>query len=351
MLYHLDLDGEASTALEPVPFSSLADLEKVEKDLERILAENLFGVLFDDARLLPIHQERAYQAEADIYAVNETGDLFVFELKRGSSGRDAVVQLLEYGEKAGQWGYDRLDQMYRDYTDQVDSEEESLQDAHQSAYQLDQPLQSIEFNRDQHFRVVGHAADEDLVDAVDYWKSTGLRIDFVPYRVYEVGEELLFEFFSLPYDRHRNPADRKGVLFDTNASYSEESVWEMMEKGRVAAYGGARRFADHVQPDDLVFFYHKGEGIIAAGEVTGDLRKIEKEDHHEWYREVEFLTSTPDRADGIERAMSPSEIRETLDQSFFWARTIKVPYLDWDEAQELLQELQAVLQPEDGNDV
>lgn len=274
MLYQLDLDSDPSSALEPLKFSSLSDLEKHEKDLEKILAENLFGVLFDDVRLLPIFQERSYQEEADIYAVNESGDLIIFELKRGRSGKGAVAQLLRYSEAAGQWPYERLNSMYQKYVGGEDGgAEETLQAAHQEAYQLEEPLPSHEFNRRQHLRIVGHAANEELVDAVDYWKNHGIGIDFVPYRIYEIGGDRYFEFFSLPYDRHRNPSALKGVLFDTNASYSEESVWEMMEEERVAAYGGAKRFVDHIERGDLVFFYHKGTGIVAAGRVKGLYRK------------------------------------------------------------------------------
>jgi hypothetical protein len=62
-------------------------------------------------------------------------------------------------------------------------------------------------------------------------------VEFLPYRIYDVGGTRYFEFFSFPYDRHRNPSAVKGVLFDTNRSYDQDAVWEMMEKSRVAAYG------------------------------------------------------------------------------------------------------------------
>jgi len=43
---------------------------------------------------MPIFQERQYQKEADIYALNEKGELIIFELKRGSAGEGAVHQAL-----------------------------------------------------------------------------------------------------------------------------------------------------------------------------------------------------------------------------------------------------------------
>ena len=52
-----------------------------------------------------------------------------------------------------------------------------------------------------------------------------------------IGDEEYFEFFALPFDRHSNPGAIKGVLFDTNECYEKGSIWDMMEKKRVIAYG------------------------------------------------------------------------------------------------------------------
>jgi hypothetical protein len=44
---------------------------------------------------------------------------------------------------------------------------------------------------------------------------------------------------------------------------------EMVEKSRVAAYGDVKYVVEYLNPGDIVFFYHKGPGIVAAGEVSG----------------------------------------------------------------------------------
>jgi hypothetical protein len=43
--------------------------------------------------------------------------------------------------------------------------------------------------------------------------------------------------------------------------------------------------------------------------------------------------------------MTPSQVSQVTGKSFFWARTIKVPYLDRVEAQNLLAALNKVLCP------
>lgn len=348
MLYEINLNADPAESLEPVGFDDMETVEKLEEDLEHIIANNLVDVLFEEARLLPIYQERKGQPEADVYAIDRQGNLVIFELKRKTAPRGAVQQIFRYSQTAGRWSYNRLDEMYKEYSEALEGalEFESLQEAHKEAHGLEEALPPHEFNRDQHLRIIGNAADDDLIDAIDYWKDQGIEIDFVPYRLYELDGTRYFEFFSFPYDQHRNPAERKGVLFDTNKSWFEDGVWVMIEETRVAAWGDAKRFIDRLEKGDIVFFYHKGRGVVAASQVTSrrkETRREERDGEQEWYRDVEFLTPVPTRDEGIDRYISPGEVVDILDQGFYWASTIKVPYLDWDECQTLLDRLQGEL--------
>jgi hypothetical protein len=340
MLYRLAASNDGLGALEPLPFLDASDLQRTEKDLENLLATHLLDVLFEGAPLLPIFQERQLQSEADVYAINREGDLVIFELKRGVAGEDAVLQAIGYTQRAGRWVYPELDRRYQAYLQRFKLASVELRDAHKDAFQLDRALDPTNFNRRQNLYVVGNAANEALIDAIDYWKSQGLSVEFLPYRIYDVGGTRYFEFFSFPYDRHRNPSAVKGVLFDTNRSYDEDSVWEMMEKSRVAAYGEIKYVVEYLNPGDIVFFYHKWVGLIAAGEVRGLVRKDGDE---EQYRDVRFVTPVPKRQSGLTKAMSASEITKFTGRNFFWARTIKVPYLDREQAQQLATELNRVL--------
>jgi hypothetical protein len=338
MLYKINLECKPLEALEPVPFKDIGQYSRLEKDLENILTANLFDVLFEEAQLFPIFQERPLQAEADIYAVNSTGDLVIFEIKRGVAGADAVEQILRYAQNAGTWSYQKLEDRYCKFTGK--SAINCLRKDHMEAFQLEEMLEPKQFNQKQHLRVIGSAADESLVQAVDYWKRQGISIDFLPYRIFEISNQLYFEFFSLPYDRHINPGNIKAVIFDTNASWDEKSVWDMIENNKVAAYGDAKRFARYIFPRDIVFYSHVGKGIIAAAEVSSDVLSNGED---ELYHEVKFLTSTPKREHGIQKAVPFADVNRILGKSFFWARTIKVPYLSRDEAQILLEALKECL--------
>jgi len=337
MLYRLGQNDGKFDKLEPVAFKDFSSFGNLEKDLEELIAKSILDVLFEDASLMPIFQERQYQAEADIYALNEKGELIIFELKRGSAGEGAVHQALRYAQDAGQWTYSTLQNKYQQYT----GSSTDLHLSHQEAFNLEHSLDAKELNNKQHLIIIGSATDDSLINAVDYWKHQGVSIDFLPYRIYELNGEKYFEFFALPYDKHKNPSDIKGVLFDTNRSWDEESIWYMMENSRVAAFGDAKRFVDYVYPGDIVFFSHKWTGLVAAGRVKKG--RIKAPDEETLYRDVEFITPVPKKGEAI-KAMPFGKVSEITGKSFFWTRTIKVPYLSRNEAEHLVKELKAHLE-------
>ena len=344
MLYKLTANDGGLGTLEPLPFLEVTDLQRREKDLENLLASHLLDVLFEDAALQPIFQERSRQAEADVYALNKSGDLVIFELKRGLAFEDAVLQAIGYAQGAGRWSFSELQYRYDLYMKSKKLATSGLRESHREAFQLEAPLQPSDFNRRQHLYIVGNAVNEGLISAIDYWKRQGLSVEFLPYRIYEIGDEQYFEFFSIPYDRHRNPGTIKGVLFDTNLSWDEGAIWEMMEKRRVAAYGDVKHVVEYLNPGDTVFFYHKWAGVVAAAEVLSGPVKLEGESAA--YRDVRFLTPVPTRGRDI-RAVPAAQVSQITDKSFFWARTIKVPYLDHEESQRLLAEVKRVLEGEE----
>ncbi len=337
MLFRLNDD---LSELEPMPFASFARYARREKHLEELLSRHLFGTLFEGTPLLPFHQERNYQPEGDIYALDRRGDVTVFELKRGTAEDGALAQLLRYAQAAGGWSYADLDRKYRAYPgrllDGVD-----LAEAHRQAFDLASPLKPEEFNRDQHMVVVGSAADGELVRAVDYWRGKGLYIDFCPYRVYDLGGQLYFEFFSKPYDAHANPAEAKGVLFDTCRTHFPDALRHMVEKRRVSAFGDRKDAVYSLARGDTVFYSHAGVGLVAAGKVVGGQVKSDTyQGCEERYWDVQLFEPAPTQFGPVTRAMPFGKVTEFTGKKFFWARIQKIPYLSADEARGLLAELQ-----------
>ena len=335
MLFKLSNDH---AKLEAVAFKDFEADSKIEKDLENLLADHLLDVLFEGRPLMPFHQERRMQAEADIYALDEAGDVIIFEIKRSTADAGALAQLFRYTQDAGRWSYADIQRRFTQYP-KSDFPEMTLQLAHKCAFDLDAPLAAEQFNRAQHMLVVGSAADVDLVRAVDFWKRKGISIDFLPYRLYAIDNSLYFEFFAKPYDVHVNPSEGKGVLFDTNVTYAPASLQSMIEKRRISAYGDRKDAVRSLNKGDTVFYSHKGYGLVAAARVVG---KNVKRDQDELYWDVEFQTPVPTRFDDI-KAMPFHQVKAVTGKSFYWARIQKVPYLSQGEADVLLRELVAVL--------
>ena len=75
--------------------------------------------------------------------------------------------------------------------------------------------------------IVGNSLDISLINAVEYWKSKKIDIDFLPYRFYKINDEIYFEFFAKPYDYHLNVFDKKGIMFDTCSTHIKDAVWKM----------------------------------------------------------------------------------------------------------------------------
>ena len=329
MLY----DITDSKSLTPVRYENFS----LEKDLENFLSDNLFE-LFESTPLLPIHQERRGQEEADIYALDETGNLIIFELKRNGVGADAVLQVMRYAQQSFHWNYNELNRKFfaypsKDYL----FKEMNLAEAHKNAFELDSELLPSQFNQHQKLIVIGCAGNEGLSDAVDYWKKQGVDIDFTPYRIYRINDKKFFEFFAKPYDLHENRGNERGILFDTNVSYIASAVWYMFNNKRVAAFGDTKRFVDYLAKGDTVFFSHKGKGIIAAAKVLSDRKVDDCEDAY--YRDVTFLTPVP-QSESDFKALSFAAVSKLLGRRFYWARTVKVPYLSKEEANILLNALQ-----------
>src|SRR5207302_8167001 len=139
-------------------------------------------------------------------------------------------------------------------------------------------------------------------------------------RVYELGNEWYFEFFSKRFDVHLNPADAKGVLFDTNESYDIPGkmpwVQRMITDKRVSAYGDVKGVVDYLNRNDTVFYYQKGFGVIAVAKIIGISVKECKGDLDERYWDVQFLTRTPSKFKPPYKALSVAEIRAATGSNF-----------------------------------
>ena len=129
----------------------------------------------------------------------------------------------------------------------------------------------------------------------------------------------------------------KGIMFDTNISYSDTNESEMILGNKIAAYGDAKRYIDSFRKDDYALFYSKGRGIIAVGQIVTDTpTEVGDEKNHS----VRMIV--PENFNGDVKALpalSPNEIKTILKRNFYWASTIKTPFLTGVQVEMLIREL------------
>ncbi len=335
--------------LEMVPFYDYQKAGLVEKDLENLFAQNMEKI-YEDCGLFPIFQERAFQPEADILAIDKEGNLVIFELKRSYVGADTSLQIMRYAQKYGRYNYDRLDDLYKKYIEKFqrytadnDKVINELKEAHREAFGLDTPLPDECFNRHQKLYIIGNSSDVELREVIDYWKTTGVDIYFMPFRFYAIHNEVYFEFFAKPYDYHANPNDNVGIVFDTNRTWNEDAIWDMFNNKKVSAYYDKANEVTRLKKNDYVFYYHCGYGIVGAGIITSDKVHEYRDDKNEIverYHDVELIT--PQITNEYEICAIPaSDLKKLLGHGLFFARTAKVPYLSLDESKIIIEELQS----------
>lgn len=130
----------------------------------------------------------------------------------------------------------------------------------------------------------------------------------------------------------------KGIMLDTNLSYSDTNENEMLSQNKIAAYGEAKRYINSFLKGDYALFYSKGRGIVAIGKVIST-SPTDVED--ERYHKVEMIV--PKAFEGNAKSLkslSPSDIKLALNRNFYWASTIKAPFLTETQVEILIEKLE-----------
>jgi hypothetical protein len=264
MIYLLSKKDE-TRSLIPVPLACLAQAGWQEKDLENELARNI-RLVVPEADLMVVSQSRKWQEEADILALDAEGSLYIFEIKRVEADQSNLLQVMRYGQIFGQYDYENLRYVFRQYRRAPDADLAAL---HCAYFDLSECLSPAAFNRKQKFVVVTAGVHIRTLDAIRYWRERGVPIEAVTYHVYQQKEDFLVEFNGYSPD----PEDYSALLsndhvVNTNYTWDKTCYRDMLDNCRAAAYYYKGPTIDCIQHGDRVFLYHTGVGVIAAGTAT-----------------------------------------------------------------------------------
>lgn len=315
MLYKLNAQR---TDYKKVNRVTLNDIGWKELDLQKLLSKHIQDLIYSN-ELLTIFNERPRQEEPDILALDKIGDLYIFELKRWSSGQENLLQVLRYGQLFGKSNYDELNELFQKYSGSTKSTE-TLSDVHKQYFMLENEsaLKKEDYNQRQHFLIVTNGLDQKTVETISYWKKNGLNIDGIIYWVFEINKEYFIEFnMYSPIEGYLEYESNNYVL-NTNYSNNRQHNEDMLKKHKAAAYyPGWREKIEKLQKGDTVFLYKSGAGIVAYGIADGKLNKCDcdgKKDY-EYYMGLENFEI-------LHKPMSASEMKKVTNQGFPFRTTM-----------------------------
>lgn len=315
MLHKLDV---VNKNYSKVNRTTLDKLGWKEKDLEKLLSERIRDLISSND-LMTIFTERSLQEEPDILALDKEGDLYFFELKRWSSNQENLLQVLRYGQKYGSSDYDYLNGMYKKKFG-VNTPNSELDEVHQRYFDLENTsrLKKENFNRKQHFLLVTNGLDQKTVEAIAYWKKTGLNIDAIIYWIFEIKGEYFIEFNMYSPIEGYLEYESNTYILNTNYSNNPQHTKDMINQQKAAAYyPGWMEKIEKLQKGDTVFLYQSGPGIIAFGTASGRLEKQDCDGNPEYEFNMKL-----DNFKVLKKPFSAYEMKNVTKQGFVFRQTM-----------------------------
>lgn len=315
MLYKLNQDSNR-TSYKKVRRISLSEMGWKEIDLQNLISANIQDFISSND-LMTIFNERPRQEEPDILAIDKTGDIYIFELKRWSGKQENLLQVLRYGQLFGKSNYDDLNELYKKYQKNGHAD---LAVDHSLYFQLqkNEILTPESFNRKQHFLVVTNGLDQETVESIVYWKSNGLNIDAIIYWVFEINNQYYIEFNMYSQAEDFLEYENNCYVLNTNLRSNPKYTEEMLSEQKAAAYyPGWREKIQKFQKGDLVFLYKSGTGIIAYGYANGKLNKSPCDGHKDYEYNMKL-----ENFETLSTPISASTMKKITQQGFNFRQTM-----------------------------
>ena len=319
MLYKFDQTNPERS--EKIDIKSPADFGIKEEDIENFLKTRLADVVSED-HLMLIGQERSRQEEADLLALDKSGFLYIFELKRWGSDPENLLQVMRYGQIFGRYSYRSLEDLAR----RQQGLQGSLKEVHKEYFGLENVLLESKFNDDQVFVLVTHGVDSNTISAIDYWSKKGIRIECSPYRVYDIDGAPYIQFDTYNPDHETvYEQNTKYFIANTNKTYMPHAWSEMLHDfrtGKASAYYNRKHAIRIIPEHSVVYLYHTQTGIIAKGTSTSSWASLNFEDDEDEENCV-YLTfdwALPED-EWATRAVAAREINEALGSGHRFRKT------------------------------
>lgn len=197
-----------------------------EQELESILHQSP-ELLLNEQVFIFSRQPSLDPGLPDLVALDQFGNVVVFELKKGLSGSGSaseesiLSQPQQYARALAPFDYDDLNELYQDYRQQIRTGEwevgssavpaESLDDAFEAVF--GQPLKSGWFNQQQRLVVLAEEITDQTAQNARYLQDQGLNLQCQEVRLYNNPDEqtdVLISNVVVDYDLREVRPDRHG---------------------------------------------------------------------------------------------------------------------------------------------
>jgi hypothetical protein len=304
-----------------------------EKDLEDYLKSVIGDLIFPE--YLVFGNERAFQGEADLFAVNGNGDLVLFELKvHGHYDRGKIYQAMSYAQIFSTWRYESMNGHFKKcFSDAVGDLLDEFED--HFGYRLD----PADFNRHQRIIIISHSSSPDTMAVSGYWKSKGIDIEEYFYRFYEAEGKTLFELSNeLFFNQNTGHC-----WINTCSRHIPDAVFDMVSNRKAAIYEERKGAIGNWMNRGHVFLYQNGYGIVASGTGTAAIKDEYNESLGANERSIRlsgFISGVDPVAKIIKSSIPPWKIKELLGRDFYFPNSLVT--LGKDEAEKLRSECESV---------
>jgi len=277
MIYEIHKNGgKPPHQLEP---SSLKEQQWREKKLEDYLFQHLRQFVSVD--LMVIGQSSPGE-KADLVALDQEGELWLFELKKIEGKAENLLQVMRYSQIFGALKIDDLDKLYRD---NHEGARDSLAVAFCNYFGYDPDRADAwgeKLAKRHHLVVMADGADDATLGAVAHWQRHGLAIQAWPYRIHDGNEREETFYIDLPelLIEGKRISRKPAPVFFVNTSRKKKGVRSEMEnymiKHECALTTGGERWISkilNIPAGAKVMLYANQIGVIAKGIATPARRK------------------------------------------------------------------------------
>ncbi len=294
--------------LIPLPHKNIsAKFKKNEKNLEIFLSKMIGNEIFP--QYLSFGNERQWQSEADIFAVNDVGDLIIFELKvHGHDDKGKIYQALGYAQAFSKWTYNNMNEHYKKC-----GGDGELIDAFEEHF--GQAIDQSDFNKKQKTIVISNSSSISTNSVTEYWKRQGISIEEYFYRFYNVAGKNIVEISSELYI----PESGGNCWINTCKKYDKNAYLDMVTNSKASAYGDRKRVIHRGLSNSTVFLYHNGYGIIGGGVGTA---KLSDNGDEKQIKLKNFIHGVNLKTGQIKNCLGARKIKALLKQDFYFPNSI-----------------------------